>query len=100
MHSRWHAGCILSDGLEHDESQTDAAWRETTNQAAPQFRHKDGEPYAYTATGTPEDGEDDDCDQCMAADDDPARIIRDGLPGDALDTELNGDEGDYSWCDE
>jgi hypothetical protein len=43
-----------------------------------------------------EDSEDDDDDACLAADDDPARIIRDGYPGDAYDTELNGDEGDYS----
>lgn len=43
-----------------------------------------------------EDAEDEDRDSCLAADDDPARIISDGLPGDSLDAELNGDEHDYS----
>jgi hypothetical protein len=43
-----------------------------------------------------EDDEEDDEDCCTAADDDPARRITDGLPGDSYDTELNGDEGDYS----
>jgi hypothetical protein len=43
-----------------------------------------------------EDDEEDDEDCCSAGDDDPARRVIDGLPGDSYDTELNGDEGDYS----
>ncbi|HEX7930459.1 MAG TPA: hypothetical protein VF470_06100, partial [Sphingomicrobium sp.] len=47
-----------------------------------------------------EDDEDDDRDTCSAAEDQGTRGGRwfetDGYPGEAADTELNGDEGDHS----
>lgn len=43
-------------------------------------------PRTYTSAVI-EDAEDDDPDQCLAADDDPARLFSDGSPGDPEDAE-------------
>jgi hypothetical protein len=68
-----------------------AAWPERINQT--KFPDRlDG----WNGSSVHEDEEDDDQDACLAADDDPARRLRDGLPGDSFDTEPNGDEGDHS----
>ena len=86
------AGCSLSDS---DGDRSYAEWQ-TLPAATRRSGAIDGKPLNDWGQGVAEDAEDDDQDACLAADDDPARRVSDGLPGDSYDTEPNGDEGDYS----
>jgi hypothetical protein len=89
-------GCPIADqggGNVEDEGER-AAWPERNDQS--RFpKRSTGDLKGWHGVTVDEDEEDDDRDSCLAADDDPARRVSDGLPGDSYDTELNGDEGDY-----
>lgn len=92
-------GCPIADS-DHGEEEVGelTTWPEwhtlpAYNRRAGRFEGKALPDVAYAIY---DDAEDDDRDACLAIEDDPKRRLTDGLPGDAFDTEPNGDEGDYS----
>lgn len=98
-------GCPVADidhGAEEAGEQRSYAEWDTLSSNLRRAGQIDGKVIDPNGPGVDEEAEDDDRDSCLAADDDPKRHVSDGRPGDAGDaedggdTELNGDEGDYT----
>lgn len=88
-------GCPISDN-DHgaEDKPEDRSWTEWHTRGRHKLDSNGSEarpPLPNRWYADHEDAEDDDRDSCMALDDDPARRVSDGLPGDPGDTENGHD---------